>query len=86
VSIIRKDDRCGGFLVNYYVCPRRNDIEVPAPPVPRKRTYIGFPAAEVIQTVYVSVLQDEKLLVGLAYFIAENDILSGRKVIFYAFD
>jgi hypothetical protein len=22
VSIIQKDDRCGGFLVNYYVCPR----------------------------------------------------------------
>jgi hypothetical protein len=78
VSIIRKDDRCGRFLVNYYVCPRRNGIEVPAPPVPRKRTYIGFPPAEVMQTVYVSVLPKEKLL-GLAYFIAENDILSGRK-------
>jgi hypothetical protein len=31
-----------------------------------------------MQTVCVSVLPEEKLL-GLAYFIAENDILSGRK-------
>jgi hypothetical protein len=77
-SIIRKDDGCSGFLVNYYVCPRRNGIGVPDPPVPRKRTYIGFPAAEVMQTVYVSFLPEEKFL-GLAYFIYENAILSGLK-------
>ena len=67
-----------GFLVNYYVNPDQNGIQVPDLPVPRKRTYIGFPTQEVVQTTYVSVLPEERVL-GLAYLIDENDILSGRK-------
>jgi hypothetical protein len=77
-TIIRKQESPSGFLVNFYVFPRPNGIEVPRLPIPRKRTYVGFPAQEVIQTQYVAAVPEAKLK-ALVYFIGENDILSGRK-------
>jgi hypothetical protein len=77
-TIIRKQESPSGFLVNFYVFPRPNGIEVPRLPIPRKRTYVGFPAQEVIQTQYVAAVPEAGLK-ALVYFIGENDILSGRK-------
>jgi hypothetical protein len=79
-TIIRKhESHPASFLVNFFVFPSRdNGILVPPISVPRKRTYIGYPSEEVLQTVYVSVLSSERL-VGVAFLIGEADILSGRK-------
>jgi hypothetical protein len=56
ISFLRRS-----FLVNFYVLPRPNDMQVPCLPVPRKRTYIGFPTQEVIQTKYVSAELEDRL-------------------------
>jgi hypothetical protein len=77
-TIIRKQDSPPGFIVNFYVFPRPNGIEVPRLPIPRKRTYVGFPAHEVIQTQYLSFVTELRF-VALAYLIREIEILSGRK-------
>ena len=37
-TIIRKQESPSGFIVNFYVFPRPNGIEVPRLPIPRKRT------------------------------------------------
>jgi hypothetical protein len=60
-TIIRKHESACGFIVNLYVFPRPNGIKVPCFPVPWKRTYIGFPAQEVVQTQYVSALLEARL-------------------------
>ena len=81
VRILRKQKSpsSAGFLVNFYVFPsRQNGITVPRIYLPRKRTYIGYPSVEVVQTSYVSVIKEERL-VRVAYLVGEADILSGRK-------
>ena len=75
-TIVRKETP-SGFLLNYFVFPRGNGIEVPRLPVPRQRTYLGYPFEEVLQTRYVSVLPEDGLH-RLAYLIKEEEILSGR--------
>jgi hypothetical protein len=77
-AVIRKESP-SGFLFNFYVYPERNGIQVPRLPVPRKRTYIGYPTQEVLQTTYVSVLQEERVQ-GLAYLIDKDNILSGGRL------
>jgi hypothetical protein len=72
-AVIRKESpSC--ILVNFYVFPGKNGIQVPHLPIPRKRTYIGFPMQEVVQTKYVSVVLEDKLQ-ALVYLINEDDIL-----------
>ena len=46
--------------------------------MPRKRTYVGFPTQEVLQTKYVSLVPEGSLQ-ALAFMVNEDDILSGRK-------
>jgi hypothetical protein len=76
-AIIRKDSpTC--FLVNFYVLAGHHGIQVPRLPVPRKRTYVGFPNQEVLQTKCVSVVSEGRFR-ALAYLINEDNILSGRK-------
>jgi hypothetical protein len=79
-TIIRKQESpSSSFRVNFYVSPSwLNGTTGPRISVPRKRTYIGYPCQEVLQTTYVSVLSGERLA-GAAYFVGETDILSGRK-------
>ncbi len=77
-TIIRKQESPSGFIVNFYVFPRPNGIEVPRLPIPRKRTYVGFSAQEVIQTQYLSVVSEVRFKT-LVYLIREGEILSGRK-------
>ena len=80
-TIIRKQEsQSDGFLVNFYASSWPNGIEVPRLPVPRKRTYVGFPAQEVIQTQYVCAVPEARLQ-ALDYLIREGDILSGRKAV-----
>jgi hypothetical protein len=43
--VIRKEDP-SHFLVNFYVFPEEDSTQVPRLPVPRKRTYIGFPTQD----------------------------------------
>ena len=74
--ILRKQDL--GFLVNFYLLPTSNAIPVPRMMAPRKRTYIGYPSQELLQSTYVGVVVEERV-VGMAYLIGEADILSGRK-------
>jgi hypothetical protein len=77
-TVIRKEAP-SGFLVNFYVYAGGHDaIQVPRLPVPRKRTYIGFPTQEVLQTNYVSVVPDDSVQ-DLALLVNEDDVLSGRK-------
>jgi hypothetical protein len=76
-AVIRKEAP-SHFLVNFYVFPGQDSIQVPRLPVPRKRTYIGFPTQEVLQTQYVSVVPEGSLQ-ALAFLVNEDDILSGRK-------
>jgi hypothetical protein len=76
-TIIRAQET--GFLVNFFVLPSGvNGVTIPRIPVPRKRTYIGYPSEEVLQTTFVSVISAERI-VGVAYLLGELDILSGRK-------
>jgi hypothetical protein len=75
-TIVRKESS-SALLVNFYVFPKQNSIQVPSLPVPRKRTYVGYPT-EVLQTSYVSVLSEDRIQ-ALAYLIHEDDILSGLK-------
>jgi hypothetical protein len=75
-TVIRKEAP-SSFLVNFYVFAGQ-DIQVPRLPVPRKRTYIGFPSQEVLQTNYVSVVPEDRLQ-DLALLVNEDDVLSGRK-------
>jgi hypothetical protein len=77
-TIIRKQESPSGFIVNFYVFPRPNGIEVPRLPIPRKRTYVSFPAQEVIQTQYLPVVTEARFKT-LVYFIREGEILLGRK-------
>jgi hypothetical protein len=77
-TIIRAQES-GSFLLNFFVLPSgRNGVTVPRIPVPRKRTFIGYPSEEVLQTTYVSVISGERI-VGIAFLLGEHDILSGRK-------
>ncbi len=76
-AVLRKESP-SRFLVNFYVFPGQDGINVPRLPVPRKRTYIGFPTQEVLQTKYVSVVPEGSLH-ALAFLVNEDDILSGRK-------
>jgi hypothetical protein len=77
-TIIRKQESPPGFIVNFYVFPRPNAIAVPRLPIPRKRTYVGFPVQEVIQTQYLSMVPESRFQ-ALVYLIREGEILSGRK-------
>jgi hypothetical protein len=77
-TIIRKQESPSGFIVNFYVFSRPNGIEVTRLPIPRKRTYIGFPAQKVIQTQYLSVVTEGRFK-ALVYIIREGEILLGRK-------
>jgi hypothetical protein len=76
-AVLRKESP-SHFLVNFYVFPGQDGINVPRLPVPRKRTYIGFPTQEVLQTKYVSVVPEGSVQT-LAFLVNEDDILSGRK-------
>jgi hypothetical protein len=58
------------------------NIQVPWLTVPRKRTYIGFPTQEVLQTKYVLVVPDDRLQ-ALALVVNENDVLSGQKAFYW---
>ncbi len=79
VTIIQKQEASPSwFIVNFYVFLRPNGIEVPRLPVPWKITYVGFPAQEVLQTQYLSVVPEARLQ-ALVYFIREGEILSGWK-------
>jgi hypothetical protein len=77
-TIIRKQESPSGFIVNFYVFPRPNGIAVPPLPIPWKRTYVGFPVQEDIQTQYLSVVPESRFQ-ALVYLIREGEILSGRK-------
>jgi hypothetical protein len=78
-KIIRKQESpFSGFIVNFYVFPRPNGIEVPCLPVPWKRTYVGFPTQEVIQSQYVFAVPGGRLQ-ALVYCINKDDIILGRK-------
>jgi hypothetical protein len=78
VAAVLRKEAASHFLVNFYVFPGQDSIQVPRLPVPRRRTYIGFPAQEVLQTKYVSVVPEGSLQ-ALAFLVNEEDILSGRK-------
>jgi hypothetical protein len=56
---------------------KKNGIQVPRLPVPRKRTYIGFPHQEVVQTKYVSWWRMEDRLQALAFLIKDDNTLWG---------
>jgi hypothetical protein len=79
-TIIQKEKSHSGFVVNFYVFPRPNGIEVTHLPAPQKRTYIGFPAQEIIQTQYMSAVQEARLQ-ALVYLIQEAEILLGWKAL-----
>jgi hypothetical protein len=78
VTIIREQESPSGLIVNFHVFPRPNGIENPRLPIPRKRTYVGFPAQEVIQTQYLYVVTEARFKT-LVYFIREGEIILGQK-------
>jgi hypothetical protein len=78
VTIIRKQESPSGFIVNFHIFPRPNGIEVSCRPIPWKISYVGFPAQEVIQTQYLSVVSETRFKT-LVYLMHEGEILSGRK-------
>jgi hypothetical protein len=77
-TIIRKQGSPSGFIVKFYVFPRPNGIEVPRLPIPWKRAYASFPAQELIQAQYLSVVTETRFKT-LVYTICAGEILSGRK-------
>jgi hypothetical protein len=77
-TIILKQESPSVFTVNFYVFPRPNGIAVPRLPIPQKRTYVGFPVQEVMQTQYLSVVTESRFQ-ALVYLIRESEILPGWK-------
>jgi hypothetical protein len=52
VTMILGKQECpsSGLIINLYVFPRQNGIQVPWITAPRKRMYIRYPSEKVLQT------------------------------------
>jgi hypothetical protein len=73
VAVIRRESP-SSILVNFYVFPGENGIQVPHLPVPQKRTYNRFPTQEVVLCQCLLLVEDR---LQALFFINEYGILLG---------